>query len=57
MLALFFGEFQENALALGILEALAVSLEEAMRPALAADADAVRLVICVICVSLALTFN
>src|SRR6478609_8490876 len=43
MLALFFRELEENALALRILEALAVALEETMRAALAADADAIRL--------------
>ena len=39
MLALLVCEFQEDLLAFGILEALAVFLEEAVRAALAADAD------------------
>src|SRR5687768_718778 len=45
MLALFVGEFEEDLLALGVLEALAVLLEEPVRPALAADADHQRLLI------------
>ena len=40
VLALFFGELEEDLLALGVLEPLAVALEEAVRAALAADADA-----------------
>src|SRR5690242_15754886 len=43
--AFFIGEFEKDLLALGILEALAVLLEEAMRAALAADADEQRLLI------------
>ena len=43
MLALFFGELEEDALAFRVLEPLAVALEEAMRAALAADADAIGL--------------
>ena len=43
MLALFFGELEEDALAFRVLEPLAVALEEAVRAALAADADAVGL--------------
>ena len=43
VLALLVGELQEDALAFGVLEALAVSLEEAVRAALAADADHQRL--------------
>src|SRR6187402_912526 len=43
MLALLFGELEEDALAFRVLEALAVLLEEAVRAALAADADAVGL--------------
>src|ERR1700752_617716 len=39
MLALFLGKLQENALAFRVREPLAVALEEAMRAALAADAD------------------
>ena len=37
--ALLVGELEEDALALGLLEALAVFLEELVRAALAADAD------------------
>ena len=43
MVALFLGELEEDLLAFGVLEALAVALEEAMRAALAANADLVRL--------------
>ena len=43
MLALLVGELEEDALAFGLLEALAVALEEVVRPALAADADEQRL--------------
>ena len=43
MLALFLGELEEDALAFRVLEPLAVALEETMRAALAADADAIRL--------------
>src|SRR6185295_15545739 len=43
MRALFVGELEEDALALRVFEAFAVALEEAMRPALARDADAQRL--------------
>src|SRR4029079_16743341 len=39
------GELQEHALAFRLLEAVAVFLEEAVRPALAADADEQRLAI------------
>ena len=45
MLALLVGELEEDLLAFGVLEALAVLLEEAMRAALAADADHQRLLI------------
>src|ERR1700724_3574168 len=41
--ALLVGEFQEDLLALGVLEPLAVPLEELVRPALAFDADEQRL--------------
>ena len=41
--ALLVGELEEDPLAFGILEPLAVSLEELVRPALAADADHQRL--------------
>src|SRR5262245_56674498 len=43
--ALFVGKPQEDLLAFGVLEPFAVALEEAMRGALAADADAQRLAI------------
>ena len=43
VLALLFGELEEDPLAFGVLEPLAVALEEAVRAALAADADAVGL--------------
>src|SRR5207237_3189483 len=43
--ALFVRELQEDLLALRVLEALAVLLEEAVRVALAADADEQRLLI------------
>src|SRR5688500_3684875 len=43
MLPLFFGKLEEHQLAFRILEPLAVALEEAVRAALAADADAIRL--------------
>ena len=43
--ALFVGELEEDALAFGVLEALAVPLEELVRPALALDADEQRLLI------------
>ena len=39
MRAFFIREFEEDALAFGVLEAFAVFLEEVMRPALALDAD------------------
>src|SRR5262249_48936172 len=39
MVALLVGELEEDALAFGLLEPLAVPLEEAVRTALAADAD------------------
>jgi hypothetical protein len=39
VLALLVGELEENPLALGLLEPLAVALEELVRAALAADAD------------------
>ena len=45
MLALLVGELEEDLLALGVLEPLAVLLEEAVRAALAADADHQRLLI------------
>ncbi len=45
MLAFLVGEFEEDALAFRVLEALAVPLEEAMRAALALDADKQRLLI------------
>src|SRR5580704_2508044 len=41
--ALLVGKFQEDLLALGVLEPLAVPLEELVRPALAFDADEQRL--------------
>ena len=41
--ALFLGELEEDLLAFGVLEALAVPLEELVRVALAADADEQRL--------------
>src|SRR5262245_38508663 len=41
--AFFLGEFEEDLLALGILETLAVALEELVRAALALDADEQRL--------------
>ena len=43
--ALFVGELEEDLLALGVLELLAVALEEAVRAALALDADHQRLAI------------
>src|SRR5688572_548176 len=43
VLALFFGELEEHLLALRVFEPLAIALEEPVRPALAADADAVGL--------------
>src|SRR5687768_11811198 len=43
VLALLFGELEENLLARRIFEPLTVALEEAVRPALAANADAVGL--------------
>src|SRR3954470_7124999 len=43
--ALFVGELEEDLLAFGILEALAVFLEEAVRSALASDSDHQRLLI------------
>ena len=43
MRALLVGELEEDLLALGVLEALAVALEEPVRAALAADADHQRL--------------
>src|SRR5687767_1022380 len=43
MFALFFGELEEHLLAFRIFKPLAVTLEEAMRPALTADADAIGL--------------
>src|ERR1700741_670425 len=43
--ALLVGELQEDLLAFRVLEALAVFLEEAVRVALAADADEQRLLI------------
>src|SRR4051794_37191643 len=43
MRALFVCEFQEDLLALGVLEPLSVPLEELMRPAFAFDADQQRL--------------
>src|SRR4051812_12464299 len=43
--ALFVGELEEDLLAFGILEALTVFLEEAVRSALAADSDHQRLLI------------
>ena len=43
VLALFVGKLQEHLLAFGIFEPLAVALEEAVRAALAANADAIRL--------------
>ena len=45
VLALLVCEFQEDLFALGVLEALAVLLEEPVRPALAADADPERLLV------------
>ena len=45
MLALLVGKLEEDLLAFRVLEALAVFLEEAMRAALAADADHQRLLI------------
>ena len=41
--ALLVGELEEDPLAFGVLEALAVALEEPVRAALAADADQQRL--------------
>src|SRR5262245_42039425 len=43
--ALFVGELEEDLLALRVLEAFAVLLEEAVRAALAGDADAQRLLV------------
>ena len=43
--ALFVGELEEDLLAFGVLEALAVALEELVRAALALDADEQRLLI------------
>ena len=43
MRAFFFGELEEDLLALGVFEALAVFLEELVRAALALDADEQRL--------------
>src|SRR5918993_2798082 len=43
VLALFFRELEKDLLAFGILEPFAIALEETMRAALAADADAVGL--------------
>ena len=45
VVALLVGELEEDLLALGVLEPLAVLLEEAVRAALAADADHQRLLI------------
>ena len=45
VLALLVGELEEDLLAFGVLEPLAVLLEEAVRAALAADADHQRLLI------------
>ena len=45
MLALLVGKFQEDALAFRLLEAIAVAFEEAMRRALAANADEKRVAI------------
>ena len=45
MLALLVREFEEDALAFRFLEPLAVLLEEAVRAALAADADHQRLLV------------
>src|ERR1051325_6043098 len=45
VLALFVGELQEDLLAFRVLETFAVLLEEAVRVALAADADEQRLLI------------
>src|SRR4051794_38371505 len=45
MLALLVGKLEEDQLALGILEALAVPLEESVRAALAADPDHQRLLV------------
>ena len=45
MLALLVGELEEDLLALGVLEPLAVALEELVRAALAADADEQRLLV------------
>src|SRR2546429_8954105 len=45
MLALLVGELEKDLLAFGVFEALAVLLEEAVRIALAADADEQRLLI------------
>src|SRR5437773_4496934 len=43
--ALLVGKFEEDLFALGVFEALAVALEELVRPALALDADEQRLLI------------
>src|SRR5437879_10700574 len=45
MRALFVGELEEDLFPLGVFEPLAVSLEELVRAALAADADEQRLLI------------
>ena len=45
MFALFVGELEEDLLALGVLELLAIFLEEPVRAALAADADEQRLLV------------
>ena len=45
MIAFFVCELEEDLLALGVFKPLAVALEEAMRPALAADADQKRLLV------------
>src|SRR5687768_568515 len=39
VIVLLFGEFEKNALAFGLLEPLAIFLEELVRSALAANAD------------------
>src|SRR5262245_39118281 len=43
--ALFVGELEKDPLAFGVLETFAVSLEELVRPALAADANHQRLAV------------
>ena len=45
MRAFFVGELEEDLLAFGVFEALAVSLEKLVRAALAADADEQRLLV------------